>query len=33
MDGEGGRRGVQDGGTHVHPWLIDIDVRQKPPQY
>ena len=21
--GEGGGRGVQDGGTHVHPWLAD----------
>ena len=31
--GEGGGRGVQDGGTHVHPWLIDVDVWQKPPQY
>ena len=30
-DGEGGGRGVQDGG--VHPWLICVDVRQKPPQY
>ena len=30
---EGGRRGIQDGGTHVHPWLIHVDVRQKPPQY
>ena len=31
--GEGGGRGVQDGGTHVHPWLIHVDVWQKPPQY
>ena len=31
--GEGGGRGVQDGGTHVYPWLIHIDVWQKPPQY
>ena len=30
---EGGGRGVQDGGTHVHPWLIHVDVWQKPPQY
>ena len=32
--GWGGRweRG-QDGGTHVHPWLIHVDVWQKPPQY
>ena len=27
------RGGVQDGGTHVHPWLIHIDVWQKPPHY
>ena len=25
--------GVQDGGTHVHPWLIYVGVWQKPPQY
>ena len=25
--------GVQDGGTHVHPWLIHVDVWQKPPKY
>jgi len=25
--------GVQDGRTHVHPWLIHVDVWQKPPQY
>ena len=25
---EGGERGVQDGGTHVHPWLIHVDVWQ-----
>ena len=31
--GEGGRRGVQDRGTHVHPWLVHDDVWQKPPQY
>ena len=33
-DGEGGGRGVQDGG-HVYtcPWLIHINVWQKPPQY
>ena len=30
-DGVG--RGVQDWGTHVHPWLIHVDVWQKPPQY
>ena len=33
QDGEGGRRGVQDGGIRVHPWLIHVDVCQKPPQY
>jgi len=32
-DGEGYVRGHQDGGTHVHPWLIHVDVWQKPPQY
>ena len=32
-DGEGGGRGVQDRGTHVHPWLTHVDVWQKPPQY
>ena len=34
-DGEGGGRGVQDGGwgTHVHPWLIHVNVWQKPSQY
>ena len=30
-DGEGGGRGLRDGGTHVHPWLIHVNVRQKPP--
>ena len=30
MGGEGGGRVVQDGGTHVHPWLIHVDVWQKP---
>ena len=23
----------QDGGTHVHPWLIHVDLLQKAPQY
>ena len=23
--GEGGGKGIQDG-THVHPWLIQVDV-------
>ena len=31
--GKGSRRGFQDGETHVHPWVIHVDVRQKPPQY
>ena len=25
--------GVQDGGTHVHPWLIHVSVWKKPSQY
>ena len=30
----GGRwRGVQDGGTPIHPWLIHVNVWQKPLQY
>ena len=24
--GEGGGRGVQDGGTHVHPQLVHVNV-------
>ena len=32
-DGEGGGRVVQDRGTHVHPWLIHVNVWQKAPQY
>ena len=31
--GEGGERRVQDGGTHVYPWLIHVNVWQKLPQY
>ena len=31
--GQGGGRRVQDGGIHVHLWLIHVDVWQKPPQY
>ena len=31
--GTGGGRRVQDGGTHVHPRLIHVDVWRKPPQY
>ena len=30
---EGGGGGVQDGGTHVHLWLIHVNVWQKPPQH
>jgi len=30
--GEGGERGFRMGG-HVHPWLIHVNVWQKPPQY
>jgi len=30
-DGEGGGRRVEDMGTHVPPWLIHVDVWQKPP--
>ena len=32
-DGEGGGREFQDGGTHAHPWVIHVNVWQKPPQY
>ena len=32
-DGAGGGRGVQNGGTHVYPRLIHVNVWQKPPQY
>ena len=31
--GEVAGRGIQDGETHVHQWLIHVDVRQKPPEY
>ena len=31
-DGEGGERGVLDG-EHVYPWLIHVNVWQKPLQY
>ena len=31
--GEGDERGFQDGGTHVHLWLIHVDTWQRPPQY
>ena len=31
--GEGEGSGVQDQGTHVHPWVIHANTWQKPPQY
>ena len=31
--GEGGGRGVQDGGAHVYLWPTHVDVWQKPSQY
>ena len=31
--GVGEGRGIQDGGTHMQPWLIHVDVWQKPLQY
>ena len=31
-DGEGGGTGVSGWGTHVHPWLINVNVWQKPSQ-
>ena len=31
--GKGGGRGVWDQRPHIHPWLIHVDVWQKPPQY
>ena len=31
-DVEEGGRGVGDGGTRVHPWLIHVNVWQKPTQ-
>ena len=31
--GMGGEKGVQDEGTHVHPWLIHVNVWQNPLQY
>ena len=30
---EGLGRGVEDGETHVHPWLSHVNVWPKPPQY
>ena len=32
-DGEGGEREGSGWGTHVHPWLIHVNVWQKPLQY
>ena len=32
-NGEGGGRGVEDKETHVYPWLIHVNVWQKPPHY
>ena len=32
-DEEGGGRGGSGWGTPVHPWLIHVNVWQKPPQY
>ena len=32
-NGEGGGRGLQDGGAHVHSWLIHVTVWQNPPKY
>ena len=32
-DGEGGGRGFSGWGTDVNPWLIHINVWQKPLQY
>ena len=31
-DGEGGGKGAWDRGINVHPWLIHVNVWQKPPQ-
>ena len=32
-DGEGGKRGIPDGGIRVYPWLIHVNVWQKPTQF
>ena len=32
-DREGGKEGGSAWGTHVHPWLIHVNVWQKPLQY
>ena len=31
--GEGGGRGIQDRETHVHPWLLHVNICQEPLQY
>ena len=31
--GEGGGSGLRDRGTYVHPWLVHVNVCEKPPQY
>ena len=31
--GEGVRMGDQNAGIHILPWLIHVNVWQKPPQY
>ena len=33
MGWEGRWERVSGGGAHVHPWLINVNVWQKPPQY
>ena len=32
-DGEGGKRGIPDGGIRVYPWLIHVNVWEKTLQY
>ena len=32
-DGEGGGRGSSRGETHANPWLIHVNIWQKPLQY
>ena len=31
--GEGGGKGIQDGETHAHPWVTQVNVWQNPQQY
>ena len=33
LGGERAERWIQDVGIHVHPWLIQVNVWQKSPQY